>query len=140
VGLFQLPDGAQTAVSAMMRAFGFQKGMAALNIIAFWFIGTPLGWAIAFQFKRGINGLWIGLSVGLFCTATVGLFYMYTFEWDSFTNDAASRLRRISRQKESIPNIQVELTEKRNIDAVVDPRMKDDTGSEQAAQMTKMLQ
>jgi multidrug resistance protein, MATE family len=68
-GFFQLSDGVQAV------ALGVLRGMADVNIptlvtlIAYWGVGLPVGYYLAFIQKMGAIGIWIGLSSGLTASA-----------------------------------------------------------------------
>jgi multidrug resistance protein, MATE family len=68
-GFFQLSDGVQAV------ALGVLRGMADVNIptivtlIAYWGIGLPIGYYLAFVIKMDAIGIWIGLSAGLTASA-----------------------------------------------------------------------
>jgi multidrug resistance protein, MATE family len=68
-GFFQLSDGIQCV------ALGVLRGMADVNIptiatlVAYWVIGLPIGYYLAFSLKMGAIGIWIGLSAGLTASA-----------------------------------------------------------------------
>jgi multidrug resistance protein, MATE family len=68
-GFFQLSDGIQAV------ALGILRGMADVNIptiatlIAYWGVGLPIGYFLAFNWNMGAVGIWIGLSAGLTASA-----------------------------------------------------------------------
>jgi multidrug resistance protein, MATE family len=68
-GFFQLSDGVQAV------ALGILRGMADVNIptlatlVAYWVIGLPIGYYLAFDKNMGAVGIWIGLSFGLTASA-----------------------------------------------------------------------
>lgn len=70
-GFFQLSDGVQAV------ALGILRGMADVNIptiatlIAYWVIGLPIGYYLAFYQNMGAIGIWIGLSMGLTASAAL---------------------------------------------------------------------
>ena len=42
-----------------------------VNFIGHWFLGLPVGYVLCFQLGWGVQGLWIGLSIGLVLAALV---------------------------------------------------------------------
>jgi multidrug resistance protein, MATE family len=42
-----------------------------MNVIGHWMLGLPVGYVLCFQSGWGVQGLWIGLSVGLIFVAIV---------------------------------------------------------------------
>jgi MATE family multidrug resistance protein len=68
---FQLFDGTQAVVTGVLRGIGETRMPMIINVIGHWVLGLPVGYALCFSFAWGVQGLWIGLSVGLIFTAVV---------------------------------------------------------------------
>lgn len=68
-GIFQLADGAQVTGTGILRGAGQTRGPMLMNLIGHWCVGLPLGLYLGFTRGLRIQGLWIGLSVGLFVVA-----------------------------------------------------------------------
>jgi len=68
--VFQVFDGVQTVAAGVLRGAADTTYPAALALVAFWLIGLPAGWALAFTVGQGPRGLWWGATIGL---ATVAL-------------------------------------------------------------------
>jgi multidrug resistance protein, MATE family len=62
---FQLFDGLQTVATGALRGTGDTRTPMLANLIAYWFIGLPLGYVLCFKLRWGALGVWIGLCVGL---------------------------------------------------------------------------
>jgi MATE family multidrug resistance protein len=69
---FQLFDGVQVVAGGILRGMGRTRILAAVHLVAFYLLGLPLAWYLAFQRGRGAEGIWWGLCLGLGCVA-VGL-------------------------------------------------------------------
>jgi MATE family multidrug resistance protein len=67
--VFQLADGAQAALSNMLRGVQDSRAPMALALVGYWIIGAPTGLALAFLTPLGGFGLWIGLALGLTAVA-----------------------------------------------------------------------
>jgi len=67
--LFQFGDALQVILSGCIRGLGETKAQARMNGIGHALIGVPIGILLGFPLSLGIQGLWIGLSVGLFSVA-----------------------------------------------------------------------
>ncbi|NDF14046.1 MATE family efflux transporter [bacterium] len=67
--IFQFGDALQVILSGCIRGFGETGVQARMNGIGHWLVGIPVGLALSFQWKLGIQGLWIGLCAGLFTVA-----------------------------------------------------------------------
>ena len=62
---FQLFDGVQVVTTGALRGAGDTKTPMLANVVAYWFIGIPLGYFLCFRLGWGALGVWIGLCTGL---------------------------------------------------------------------------
>jgi len=62
---FQLFDGVQVVTTGALRGAGDTKTPMLANLVAYWFIGIPLGYFFCFRLGWGALGIWIGLCIGL---------------------------------------------------------------------------
>jgi MATE family multidrug resistance protein len=69
--LFQLFDGVQVVGTGILRGLGDTRTAMVSNLVAHWFFGLPIGYALCFALGWGAVGLWIGLSIGLIGVAIV---------------------------------------------------------------------
>lgn len=70
-GAFQIFDGLQVVGGGLMRGMGRPQAGAFANAMAFYLVGLPLAWFLAFRTQLGIRGVWWGLAAGLFSVATI---------------------------------------------------------------------
>ena len=75
-GLFQLSDGVQVAGLGVLRGLEDVRFPTLITLVAYWVIGLPLGYFLAFQLGFAEKGIWYGLLIGLSVTAVV-LFYRF---------------------------------------------------------------
>jgi MATE family multidrug resistance protein len=68
---FQLFDGVQAVTTGNLRGAGDTRTPMAAGLVAYWVLGLPVGYALAFSAGLGVVGLWLGLSLGLIATAAV---------------------------------------------------------------------
>lgn len=68
---FQIADGVQAVGIGILRGLTDIKGPTIITFTAYWIIGLPIGYLLGFPYGYGAEGVWIGLSVGLFCSATL---------------------------------------------------------------------
>lgn len=68
-GIFQLPDGIQAICSGILRGMNDVKKPTLISIISYWILAIPLSYISAFWLKWGVYGIWLGLVIGLLCTA-----------------------------------------------------------------------
>jgi multidrug resistance protein, MATE family len=71
---FQLFDGLQTVATGALRGSGDARTPMLANLIAYWFIGLPLGCVLCFRLGLGALGVWIGLCIGLMIIGSALLF------------------------------------------------------------------
>lgn len=62
---FQLFDGLQVVAAGNLRGAGDTRTPMYTSLVAYWVIGLPVGYALAFWGEMRVVGLWIGLSLGL---------------------------------------------------------------------------
>lgn len=66
---FQLFDGLQVTAIGSLRGYHDTRVTMIVTIIAYWFVGLPLGYALGltdiFGTTHGVFGIWIGLVAGL---------------------------------------------------------------------------
>lgn len=70
-GLFQLSDGVQVVGLGVLRGMEDVKFPTIITLIAYWVLGLPLGYFLAFELEMGAEGIWYGLLIGLSITAVV---------------------------------------------------------------------
>jgi MATE family multidrug resistance protein len=75
-GFFQLSDGVQVVGLGVLRGLEDVKVPTLVTLMAYWVLGLPLGYVMAFEFGWGEKGVWIGLLTGLTITAVM-LFYRF---------------------------------------------------------------
>ncbi|MGA8043454.1 MAG: MATE family efflux transporter [Terracidiphilus sp.] len=62
---FQIFDGIQTVATGALRGLGETRVPMFANLVGYWILGLPLGLSLCFIAKRGIFGLWLGLTLAL---------------------------------------------------------------------------
>jgi multidrug resistance protein, MATE family len=77
LGLFGLFDGIQGVCSGILRGTGNQMIGAITNLIAFYVIGLPCAYVFTFQYKIGVPGLILGISIGVFFQSFALLYLIY---------------------------------------------------------------
>jgi len=64
-GIFQLSDGIQVVANGALRGLKDARVPMFITGFAYWGIGMPVGWWLAFPHGLGARGMWIGLIAGL---------------------------------------------------------------------------
>ena len=63
--LFQVSDGIQVAAAGALRGLKDTRIPMLITASAYWAIGMPTGWMLAYHVNMNVQGLWIGLIAGL---------------------------------------------------------------------------
>lgn len=63
--IFQISDATQAIGSGLLRGIKDVKVPTVLIFIAYWVLGIPAGYLLAFHFKLGAPGIWLGFIIGL---------------------------------------------------------------------------
>ena len=63
--VFQISDATQAIGAGLLRGIKDVKIPTLYIAIAYWVVGIPLGCLMAFTFKMGAAGMWIGFVGGL---------------------------------------------------------------------------
>ncbi|MFI4969095.1 MAG: MATE family efflux transporter [Lysobacterales bacterium] len=64
-GLFQFSDGLQVAANGALRGLKDTRLPMFITLFAYWGVGMPVGWWLAFPHALGARGMWMGLIAGL---------------------------------------------------------------------------
>ncbi|MCH9030156.1 MAG: MATE family efflux transporter, partial [Bacteroidetes bacterium] len=67
--LFQLSDGVQAVGIGILRGLTDVKIPTVITFVAYWVVGLPIGYLLAFNFGLDVQGIWIGLLAGLTTSA-----------------------------------------------------------------------
>ena len=73
---FQISDGVQVVAMGALRGIEDVKIPTVIAITAYWILGLPVGYLLAFPWGMGANGVWYGLLIGLSVAALL-LFYRF---------------------------------------------------------------
>lgn len=63
--IFQISDSTQAIGAGLLRGIKDVKVPTILIAIAYWVVGIPVGCLLAFTFKMGASGIWLGFITGL---------------------------------------------------------------------------
>ena len=69
VAAFEIFDGIQAVSTGALRGLGETRIPMLANLVGYWVLGLPLGLTLCFVFRRGIYGLWIGITLALIVIA-----------------------------------------------------------------------
>lgn len=78
LSFFTIFDSIQGVCSGILRGTGKQNVGAFCNVFAFYALGLPMAWAMAFRYKYGVIGLMMGISFGVIFQV-IALVYLIKF-------------------------------------------------------------
>ncbi|RXW17121.1 hypothetical protein EST38_g8726 [Candolleomyces aberdarensis] len=104
VALFQVFDGNSAVTGGILRARGKQLIGAVLNLSAYYLIGIPIGIYLAFPWKMGLHGLWIGLTVSLVYCSFIGTYLCFKTDWHHEVEKVRLRLENEDRLRKAETN------------------------------------
>lgn len=67
--MFQFSDGIQVAANGALRGLKDTRVPMLVTTFAYWGVGMPVGWWLAFNRHLGARGMWMGLIAGLSAAA-----------------------------------------------------------------------
>ena len=68
-GFFQISDGLQCVSLGILRGLEDVNIPTIFTLVAYWGIGLPVGYLLGFNLNMGVQGIWIGLLIGLSTSA-----------------------------------------------------------------------
>lgn len=69
--VLQLFDASQNIGNGILRGTGDTVGPLRISLVGYWLIGLPAAYLLGFTANQGIQGVWIGQTIGLAATATL---------------------------------------------------------------------
>jgi MATE family multidrug resistance protein len=69
--IFQIFDGTQAVGIGILRGLTDVKIPTIITFISYWVISLPIGYSLGFIYLLGVQGVWIGLSIGLASSAVM---------------------------------------------------------------------
>lgn len=56
---------------------------AYLNVFAYYAVAAPIGYVLTFKLDWNLTGLWTGLTIALFLSASLQVIFLYIVDWHS---------------------------------------------------------
>lgn len=97
VVVFNVGDGIQLVLSGVITGAGKQRITTPILFVSYWILGLPLGALAAFKFRKGLLGLWAGMTLAVWLhVAAYGVIcfarFTWTIDWPAAAAKAAERL------------------------------------------------
>ncbi len=77
---FQFSDSIQCIAGGLLRGLEDAKIPTLLILVAYWVIGLPIGYGLAFHTSLGVDGIWYGFVAGLTASASLLTIRFYRHE------------------------------------------------------------
>jgi multidrug resistance protein, MATE family len=82
----------QLSLQGIFRGLGKQSLAFYMIVISFYFIGLPLSYLIGISWQYGIDGLWIGIMIGVGILAVTYVYMAkFHFDWQRIADEAEDR-------------------------------------------------
>lgn len=82
VAIVQIFDGVAAVASGILRAMGLQKIGGLINFLYYYAIGIPISLALSRYYGYGLEGLWIGIGIGMALIGGTEIGVILTANWD----------------------------------------------------------
>jgi MATE family multidrug resistance protein len=92
LAFFQLPYSINAVAGGVFRGLGQQRRGGIINTFAFYVIGLPIGYWLAFSCTWYLYGLWSGLVIALMAACILSLTSVMIANWQHHIDVAAERL------------------------------------------------
>ncbi|KAH6659363.1 mate-domain-containing protein [Truncatella angustata] len=91
VAVMQIFDAMAAMAHGLLRGIGKQHFGGYANLFAYYAIALPISFGTAFGLDWKLEGLWAGVTLGLFLVAAVEYWYIYTSDWEQSVREAEHR-------------------------------------------------
>ncbi|RLN86439.1 hypothetical protein BBJ28_00010003 [Nothophytophthora sp. Chile5] len=89
--LLSMCDALNAVMQGVFRGTGRLMLGAYINLFAYFVIGLPFGVYLAFRMDMGVEGMWLGLTAGIFFGCLVSLAKIWETDWHSMADAARVR-------------------------------------------------
>ncbi|KAK9422536.1 putative Transporter [Seiridium unicorne] len=91
VAVMQIFDAMAAMAHGLLRGIGKQHFGGYANLLAYYVVALPISFGTAFGLDWKLEGLWFGVTLGLFLVGAVEYWYIYTSDWDQAVREAEHR-------------------------------------------------
>ncbi|THD22724.1 hypothetical protein D915_006647, partial [Fasciola hepatica] len=96
LAFFQFLDGIGGVCSGIVRGAGLQYVGAVICCLSFYVFGAPIGMGLIFGAHYGIEGLWYGLSIGVFFSSITYVIVCARLDWKNQVQLAMLRVNPVA--------------------------------------------
>ncbi|PHH81340.1 hypothetical protein CDD82_1001 [Ophiocordyceps australis] len=91
VAVMQVFDGLTSGAHGILRGIGKQAIGGPANLIAYYIISLPISLALAFGANMKLEGMWLGLAIGLIAVSLIEYVFLIKTDWHKAATEAAIR-------------------------------------------------
>ncbi|EQL00326.1 Multi antimicrobial extrusion protein [Ophiocordyceps sinensis CO18] len=91
VAVMQVFDGLSAGAHGLLRGIGKQSIGGPANLIAYYVISLPISLALAFAADWKLEGMWVGVTIGLVVVSIIEYVYLLRTDWHKAAAEAAAR-------------------------------------------------
>ncbi|KAK1940956.1 Multidrug and toxin extrusion protein 1 [Phytophthora citrophthora] len=88
---YQMCDAINAVMQGVFRGTGRLALGAYINLFAYFVLGLPIGVYLAFWMDLGVEGMWLGLTVGIFFGVIMSFFKICETDWKGMADAARVR-------------------------------------------------
>ncbi|KAF4041000.1 MatE [Phytophthora infestans] len=88
---YQMCDAVNAVMQGVLRGTGRLSLGAYINLVAYFVLGLPIGAYLAFGMDMGVEGMWLGLTGGIFFGCVVSFVKICETDWKGMADDARVR-------------------------------------------------
>ncbi|CAH02896.1 uncharacterized protein KLLA0_A06952g [Kluyveromyces lactis] len=91
VGIVEIFDSLNAISGSCLRGLGLQYIGSIVNLVVYHLVAIPLGIFLAWYMDMKLNGLWIGIGVGMLIIGLVQSYYVIFADWNDVMERAEKR-------------------------------------------------
>jgi MATE family multidrug resistance protein len=89
--VLQLLEALASMSHGLLRAIGRQSIGGYTNLLVYYSVALPVSFGTAFYLDWELQGLWFGVTVGIFLVALIEYWFIHRSDWDQAAKEAESR-------------------------------------------------
>ncbi|KDO18429.1 hypothetical protein SPRG_16198 [Saprolegnia parasitica CBS 223.65] len=90
--IFEVLDAMNCVAQGILRGMGRQAIGAYVNAMAYYVVGIPVAGVVGFYCELDVQGLWIGIAVGVFSAFCVYSWTLQHTNWRAMADKAVERM------------------------------------------------
>ncbi|GAO16586.1 hypothetical protein UVI_02019760 [Ustilaginoidea virens] len=91
VAVMQVFDGLGAGAHGLLRGIGKQSIGGPVNLVSYYVVSLPISLALSLGLGWKLEGLWVGITVGLVLVSSIEYVYLLKTDWHKAAREAAAR-------------------------------------------------